>query len=206
MKKQLKIIFSFIFVFISFLSKTLAYTNDAKIFQSRLNQIHSFRAEFTQKIIDTEGNCLQKSVGVLTIKRPNLFIWHTTIPDETILISDGKTLWFYNPFIEQVTANWLEDVSVHVPYLLIIGDTTNLYQYNIKKKDDNFYLIPKSNRIDLKKIKITISIRGIITNFSLIEKNGQQNIIEIINQKNSQIKDTEFHFIIPKGVILDDQR
>ncbi len=27
-----------------------------------------------------------------------------TQPDESILVSDGKTLWFYNPFVEQATA------------------------------------------------------------------------------------------------------
>jgi outer membrane lipoprotein carrier protein len=24
-----------------------------------------------------------------------------TQPDESVLVSDGKTLWFYNPFVEQ---------------------------------------------------------------------------------------------------------
>lgn len=38
------------------------------------------------------------------MKRPNLFNWHMTSPDESVLVSDGQTLWFYNPFVEQVTA------------------------------------------------------------------------------------------------------
>ena len=42
--------------------------------------------------------------GELWVKRPNLFNWHMTSPDESVLVSDGQTLWFYNPFVEQVTA------------------------------------------------------------------------------------------------------
>lgn len=40
------------------------------------------------------------------------FNWHMTQPDESILVSDGKTLWFYNPFVEQATATWLKDATV----------------------------------------------------------------------------------------------
>ncbi len=46
--------------------------------------------------------------GDLWVKRPNLFNWHMTQPDESVLVSDGKTLWFYNPFVEQATATSAE--------------------------------------------------------------------------------------------------
>ncbi|MFH4294423.1 outer membrane lipoprotein chaperone LolA, partial [Acinetobacter baumannii] len=42
-----------------------------------------------------------------------------TQPDESILVSDGKTLWFYNPFVEQATATWLKDATGKTPFMLI---------------------------------------------------------------------------------------
>lgn len=68
----------------------------------------SFHASFTQKVTDGSGNAVQDGQGDLWVKRPNLFNWHMTQPDESVLVSDGKTLWFYNPFVEQATATLAE--------------------------------------------------------------------------------------------------
>ncbi len=72
--------------------------------KSRLDKVSSFHASFTQKVTDGSGNAVQDGQGDLWVKRPNLFNWHMTQPDESVLVSDGKTLWFYNPFVEQATA------------------------------------------------------------------------------------------------------
>ena len=42
-----------------------------------------------------------------------------TAPDESTLISDGKTLRFYNPFVEQVTATCLESATTNTPFMSI---------------------------------------------------------------------------------------
>ncbi len=34
-------------------------------------------------------------------------VWRLN-PQETQIISDGKTLWFYDPFVQQVTAQWVK--------------------------------------------------------------------------------------------------
>lgn len=55
-----------------------------------------------------DGETLVNGSGTVAVKRPNLFRWDTQKPDENLLVSDGKTVWYYNPFVEQVTAMWLK--------------------------------------------------------------------------------------------------
>ena len=87
------------------------WADAASDLKSRLDKVSSFHASFTQKVTDGSGNAVQDGQGDLWVKRPNLFNWHMTQPDESVLVSDGKTLWFYNPFVEQATATWLKDAT-----------------------------------------------------------------------------------------------
>lgn len=73
------------------------WADAASSLKSRLDKVSSFHATFTQKVTDGSGAAVQEGQGDLWVKRPNLFNWHMTQPDESILVSDGKTLWFYNP-------------------------------------------------------------------------------------------------------------
>ena len=95
------------------------WADAASDLKSRLDKVSSFHASFTQKVTDGSGNAVQDGQGDLWVKRPNLFNWQMTQPDESVLVSDGKTLWFYNPFVEQATATWLKDATSNTPFMLI---------------------------------------------------------------------------------------
>lgn len=71
-----------------------------------------------------------------------------TAPDESTLISDGKTLWFYNPFVEQVTATWLESATTNTPFMLIARNDSKEWQnYDVKQNGDRFELTLKQRTI-----------------------------------------------------------
>ena len=72
-------------------------------------------------------------------------ITNANFDDESILVSDGKTLWFYNPFVEQATATWLKDATGNTPFMLIArNQSSDWQQYNIKQNGDDFVLTPKA--------------------------------------------------------------
>ena len=104
---------------LSSLVASSVWADAASDLKSRLDKVSSFHASFTQKVTDGSGAAVQEGQGDLWVKRPNLFNWHMTQPDESILVSDGKTLWFYNPFVEQATATWLKDATGNTPFMLI---------------------------------------------------------------------------------------
>ena len=107
------------------------WADAASDLKSRLDKVSSFHASFTQKVTDGSGNAVQDGQGDLWVKRPNLFNWHMTQPDESVLVSDGKTLWFYNPFVEQATATWLKDATSNTPFMLIART-----QFSAVEQDD----------------------------------------------------------------------
>lgn len=175
--------------------------------QQRLDKVKSFHATFDQKVTDGSGQSVQEGEGELWVKRPNLFNWHMTAPDESTLISDGKTLWFYNPFVEQVSATWLKDATSNTPFMLIArNQRSDWQQYNISQQGDKFELTPKSGDGNLKQFTLNVSASGTINQFSAIEQDGQRSSYTLKNQQNGAIDAAKFTFTPPQGVTLDDQR
>lgn len=152
---------------LSSLVASSVWADAASDLKSRLDKVSSFHASFTQKVTDGSGAAVQEGQGDLWVKRPNLFNWHMTQPDESILVSDGKTLWFYNPFVEQATATWLKDATGNTPFMLIArNQSSDWQQYNIKQNGDDFVLTPKASNGNLKQFTINVGRDGTIHQFS----------------------------------------
>lgn len=150
---------------------------------------------------------MQEGQGDLWVKRPNLFNWHMTQPDESILVSDGKTLWFYNPFVEQATATNLSSATGNTPFMLIArNQASDWQQYNIKQNGDDFVLVPKGNNGNLKQFTINVSQNGTINQFSAVEQDDQRSSYQLKSQQNGAVDPSKFTFTPPQGVTVDDQR
>lgn len=189
------------------ITSTAAYADAAGDLQSRLSKVNSFHASFSQTVTSSDGAAVQEGEGELWLKRPNLFNWQTTSPDESVLVSDGKTLWFYNPFVEQVTATWLKDATGNTPFMLITrNDASDWRKYDVKQQGDDFELTPKSATGNLKQFSISVSNNGTIKKFVATEQDGQRSTYVLKNQQNSAVDSAKFTFTPPQGVALDDQR
>ncbi|HGN0867287.1 TPA: outer membrane lipoprotein chaperone LolA [Providencia alcalifaciens] len=175
--------------------------------QDRLSKVNSFQASFSQKVTSPEGDLIQEGVGDLWIERPNLFNWNMTSPDESVLVSDGKNLWFYNPFVEQVTVTNLADATQDTPFLLLTRNNPQDWkQYSIVQQGNTFDLKPKQSNGTLKSFSITVNPQGTIEKFAAVEQDGQTSAYQLKQQKNGLVDPSKFKFTVPKGVTLDDQR
>lgn len=83
-------------------ASNFAFADAADELQNRLNQVTVLSADFSQTVTSAGGKNVQQGSGKLQIKRPNLFRMDTKSPQETQIIADGKTLWYYDPFVQQV--------------------------------------------------------------------------------------------------------
>lgn len=192
---------------ISGMASTAVYADAASDLQSRLSKVNSFHASFSQTVTSADGAAVQEGEGELWLKRPNLFNWKTTSPDESVLVSDGKTLWFYNPFVEQVTATWLKDATGNTPFMLITrNDASDWSKYEVRQNGDDFELTPKSASGNLKQFAISVTPSGTIKTFTATEQDGQRSTYVLKNQQNSTVDSAKFTFTPPQGVMLDDQR
>lgn len=189
------------------LMPALVLANATENLKQRLDKIDTFHASFKQKITDAQGTDLQEGEGELWVKRPNLFNWHITVPDESVIVSDGKTLWFYNPFLEQVTATELSSATSDTPLMLIARNQSSDWgRYQIKQQKDRFELTPKHESGNLKQFIINVSSDGKISEFSSIEQDGQRNSYQLQSQQQGKPDEKKFTFTPPEGVTVDDQR
>ncbi|MFV1993326.1 MAG: outer membrane lipoprotein chaperone LolA, partial [Acidiferrobacterales bacterium] len=67
------------------------------------NNVRTYQADFTQVVMDAEGNSIQESSGRFWIKRPGKFRWDYKKPFTQKIIGDGKKVWIYDPELKQVT-------------------------------------------------------------------------------------------------------
>ena len=188
-------------------ASSFAFADAADELQNRLNQVTVLSADFAQTVTSVGGKNVQQGSGKLQIKRPNLFRMDTKSPQETQIIADGKTLWYYDPFVQQVTAQWVKDAVNNTPFVLLTSnDKSHWNQYSVTQNADTFVLKPKAKNSNIKQFDIRVDANGVLKNFSTTEKDGQTNLYVLRNITNQTLADSLFQFSVPKGVELDDQR
>ena len=175
--------------------------------QSRLGKINSFSASFEQTVTGPSGAAIQQGEGKLAVTRPNLFRWEAKTPDESLLVTAGKTLWFFNPFVEQVTISNLKDATSNTPFVLLTrNNPSDWAKYNITQKGDQFTLKPIKSDGNMKQFDLTVTPAGVIKGFSVVEMDGQKSQTVLNRFSTSAVSKSQFSFTVPKGVEIDDQR
>ncbi|EJL6397682.1 outer membrane lipoprotein chaperone LolA [Vibrio navarrensis] len=174
---------------------------------NRLAINDGFSAQFSQTILSPEGETIMEGEGTVEIARPSLFRWNTTFPDENLLVSDGKTLWYYSPFIEQVSIYWQEQATEQTPFVLLTRNRASDWQnYRVEQQGNVFTLIPKAVDSTQGQFQIDIDAKGIVNGFNVIEQDGQKGLFKFSQVKLGKPNADRFTFAIPEGVEVDDQR
>ncbi len=59
--------------------------------------------------------------GTLSYRKPGRMRWEYAPPNEQLLVTDGKTVWLYDPLLESVTEQALRDVTEGTPLKFLLG-------------------------------------------------------------------------------------
>ena len=170
-----------------------------------LQGVDTLSADITQLIIQSDGGVLEKSEILLHVKRPNGFYWETVSPFPELLVTNGTTLWNYQPDLEQVVIeDWDPDQS-ELAAQLLYGRTDSLTDeyYVVAINGDqshSFELKPKSadSLYDL----ITINFVNETLDLIYIQNNsGERTAWQFTNSSiNIPLVDDLFEFSPPKGI------
>ncbi|MGM0481974.1 MAG: outer membrane lipoprotein chaperone LolA [Pseudomonadota bacterium] len=173
--------------------------------QNRLQQMHSLTAEFRQTVTAANGDPLQQLTGKLAIKRPDQMLWRTDPPDDTLMIASGETVWYYNPFVEQVTLYQQADIAANSPMLLLLTGTREQWQnYQVSQLEPGHYAVRNNEAGN--ELRLTFADQQLTT---IWLQQQQGDVIEINLsqvQLNPQLAAEKFQFTVPEGVDVDDQR
>ena len=169
-----------------------------------LNQAQTITARFSQLTLDGSGTQLQETAGQLALKRPGLFRWHTDAPMEQLLVSNGEKVWLYDPDLQQVTIQTLDQRLTHTPALLLSGDVSKIrenFEISHKEAGDvvDFILKPKSKDTLFDSLRLSFRNK-VLNDMQLIDSIGQRTNILFLNVKmNEPQDDAQFTFEIPAG-------
>ena len=179
--------------------------NDASLLKAKLAKFNQINATFSQVVTNPEGDVLNKSQGELTISRPGKFHWEVLSPEEQLIVSDGTTMWLYDPFIEQVTLINLSDAVQGTPFALLAGAQEQWGKYQIAR-DHNRFMVKSLDAQEKNSFVFEFDDNDSISRFVVIEEQGQRSEFTLVQKPLKKIESGYFTFQIPAGVEIDDQR
>ena len=170
-----------------------------------LNNLHTFKAGFTQSVYSPSNKAKQKSSGLIIVKSPDKFYLEYNEPYKLIYVADGKKLWSYDEDLEQVVVKEQGNLLINTPAMLL-GNPKDLTQsYHIEKAGTSddwlwFELTPKNENNNFEMVSLAFA-EGILKamemrdNFSQVTRLVFNDIV-----KNPKLNKNHFKFIPPKGV------
>lgn len=173
--------------------------------QSYTGGLKTLRAGFTQTQFDEKMRQLEVASGEFSLQKPGKFRWEYKQPYTQQIIADGKSLWIYDPELEQVVLKPLDQALGATPIALLTGERPLQEQFNIVELGNMdgrefLQLEPKVKDTDFGLMLLALSDKGLEA-MELKDNLGNVTRIELLQPKlNTSIDNSLFDFKPPKGV------
>jgi len=218
MKCKFKI-FLFTLIILFYQQPILLFASDDKASEiikkvkNKYDEIKTFNAEFTQTFHWKLADNVHEQKGKICLKGKEKFRIETE--DQTI-VSDGKTIWTYSQFNNQVIIDNLEKSGedIRLPKDLFFKYSEQYrptYLQDDKIDNQDCYVIElqaKTEDIFIKYMKIWITMKMVIPiKIEQVDLNNNTNTYILQNVEiNNEISDNFFVYKIPDSVEIIDMR
>lgn len=171
-----------------------------------LSRYRTFQADFVQTVMDSRGDKIQESRGSLKAKRPGLFYWHSEQPMSQYIVADGQEVKVYDPDLEQVSIQPMDQKVSSTPALLLSGQVDNLAQtYEVSfrtfgDKTVEYTLVPQDPDSLFTSLTMTF-YQGELQEMRLSDSLDQRTLLSFDNVEiNAEIPDSAFELDYPDDV------
>lgn len=199
------------FKLVALLGLIFSFTVAAEPVETELRKLlrdyDGFTAKFDQQVTDSENTLLHSASGKLVFKQPGKFIWQIEQPEHELLISNGETLWWYNPFLEQVSIFDAQDAVATTPFALLVSQKDETWnQFTITKLESGFMIKPKDEN-NSQVSQLAVYFDDFVLNQIVITDRTQQTSAYTLKQQAfNKALGFNFDFEIPADIDIDDQR
>ncbi len=175
-----------------------------------LEQLTAFLAEartvqggFNQTVISKSGRKPQQSSGTFSLQRPGKFRWIYDKPYAQVLVSDGETLWSYDPDLNQVVTRKLGKSLGSSPAALLAGGNLDS-NFELKEggAGDGLEWVdatPKAKDASFQQVRIGLKNR-LPQAMEINDNFGQTTQLRFTRlESNRPLAAEQFRFIPPKG-------
>jgi len=176
--------------------------------QKRYESTNDFEASFLQEYVGKVMRRPQKGEGKVYFKKRGMMRWDYRVPNQK-LISNGQTLWFYQPEDKQV---FVSDVSKVIkektPLAFLAGEGELTRDFNllhldgaVSQKEDNYVLelTPREPNSALSKLTLTVDKKTFyVVQADVFDPLGNVTRTRFADIKtNVALPNTFFEFTIP---------
>jgi len=172
--------------------------------------LKSWRAPFTQVVLDAAGKSIEQGKGTLLVSRPGRFRWQYTPQDSgaQLLVADGKNLWFYDQELQQATVKPASAALSTTPVVLLSGTAAQIRAAfditSLAAREDLSWVqvVPRSASADFADAQLGFNGPR-LERLVIHDRLGQRVTLDFErSERNGPVNETELHFKPPAGVDL----
>jgi outer membrane lipoprotein carrier protein len=161
--------------------------------------------QFTQQVFDARGRAKETSSGRVAVSAPRLFRWEYVKPYPQLIVADGKTVWVYDPDLQQASkrAQGVEEASS--PLAILLDPAKLDRDFTVKDAGSNgglswLQLTPKQAEAGFKTAKLGFG-KGGLAQMEYVDALGQRTQISFGTWKrNPSFAKGTFTYVPAKGV------
>jgi len=183
-----------------------------RLIQKQYQSIRSFSGRFIQTShrTDTETGP-KKAEGLVSYKRPGKMRWLYEAPEEQLLVTNGQTMWLYDPLLENVTVQKLQKITEGTALSFLLGLGNLQADFIHREISKNLLsgqggliveLEPKKSTANLAFIQLNVHPETYnLQTIALMDQQDNYRTIQLINMKyNLEIEDNFFEITVTKDM------
>ena len=163
--------------------------------------------QFAQQVFDAKGKLKESSSGKVALSAPRLFRWEYVKPYPQLIVADGKTVWVYDPDLQQVTKRPQGAEEQNSPLSALIDPGKLDAQFVVKEDGtadglDWLLLTPKGDvaEASFRSARLGFAQTGLVK-MQVVDALGQRTEISFSGWKrNPAFPASTFRYAPPKGV------
>ena len=161
--------------------------------------------QFTQQVFDARGKQKEASSGRVAVSAPRLFRWEYVKPYPQLIVADGKTVWVYDPDLQQASKRPQGVEEASSPLAILLDPAKLDRDFTVKEAGASngiewLQLTPKQADAAFKTAKLGFGKAG-LAEMEYVDALGQRTKISFSGWKrNPGFAKGTFTYVPAKGV------
>lgn len=184
-----------------------AGADDAPRLAELLDGLAAFSAEFEQTVTNRFGDVLQTATGRMHLKRPMRLRWELDDPYPQLVVTNGETLWVYDPDLAQVTVQPLAEALSGSPAVFLTGTVADLRRnFDVvaieppETGGSRFELMPVDPNAVFGAMALTFTADGGLSGIDIADHLEQLTRVSLTARNlNPVLESALFEFTVPAG-------
>ena len=161
--------------------------------------------QFSQQVFDARGKQKERASGRVAVSAPRLFRWEYTKPYPQLIVADGKTVWVYEPDLQQASKRAQGVEEANSPLAILLDPSKLDRDFVVKEAGTRdglewLQLTPKQAEAGFKTAKLGFG-KGGLAQMEYVDALGQRTKIAFTGWKrNPAFAKGTFVYVPAKGV------